>query len=72
MQAAYTISYSINRRRPRQRTREQSEFVNNDPAVRFLLNQQEHLKRTLPNETQGAKYEVLTLQDYSREAASTA
>ncbi|PVH92773.1 C2H2 finger domain protein [Periconia macrospinosa] len=60
MRAACTMSRSIDRRRPRRLTPEQSASVNNDPAVRTLLNQRKRLKHTLPNATQDPEYKALT------------
>jgi hypothetical protein len=60
MRAACTMSRSIDHRRPRRLTPEQSASVNNDPSIRSLLNQREQLKRTIPNATKHLKYKELT------------
>jgi hypothetical protein len=59
MRAACTMSRSIDRRRPRQLTQEQSASVDDDPSVRYLLNQREQLKRTVLNATKLPKYKAL-------------
>ncbi|KAF2031734.1 hypothetical protein EK21DRAFT_99467 [Setomelanomma holmii] len=59
MRAACTMSRSIDHRRPRRLTPEQSASVNNDPSVRSLLKQREQLKRTIPNATKHPKYKAL-------------
>lgn len=59
MRAACTMSRSIDRRRPRRLTQEQSASVDNDPSVRSLLNRREQLKRTVPNATKHPKYKAL-------------
>ncbi|KAH8710290.1 hypothetical protein GQ44DRAFT_714462 [Phaeosphaeriaceae sp. PMI808] len=60
MRAACTMSRSIDRRRPRRLTPEQSASVNDNPTVHSLLDQREHLKRTLTNATKHPKYKALT------------
>ncbi|KAI1676344.1 DUF3435 domain containing protein [Pyrenophora tritici-repentis] len=60
MRSACTMSRSIDRRRPRRLTEEQSASVDNDPSICSLLNQREHLKRTLRNATKQPKYKALT------------
>jgi hypothetical protein len=60
MRAACTMSRSIDRRRPRRLTQEQSASVDDDPSVRFLLDRREQLKRTVPNATKLPKYKALT------------
>jgi hypothetical protein len=60
MRAACTMSRSIDHRRPRRLTPEQSASVNDDPSVRSLLNRREQLKRTIPNATKKLKYKKLT------------
>jgi hypothetical protein len=60
MRAACTMSRSIDRRRPRRLTPEQSASVNDDATVRFLLDQREQLKRTLVNATKHPEYKTLT------------
>jgi hypothetical protein len=59
MRAACTMSRSIDHRRPRRLTPEQSAAVNNDPSVRSLLNQREKLKRTISNATKHPTYKAL-------------
>jgi hypothetical protein len=59
MRAACTMSRSIDRRRPRQLTQEQSASVDDDPSVRSLLNRREQLKRTVPNATKHPMYKAL-------------
>lgn len=59
MRAACTMSRSIDRRRPRRLTQEQSASVDNDPSVRSLLDRREQLKRTVPNATKHPKYKAL-------------
>ncbi|KAI2479406.1 DUF3435 domain containing protein [Pyrenophora tritici-repentis] len=59
MRAACTMSRSIDLRRPRRLTQEQSSSVDDDPSVRFLLNRREQLKRTVPNVTKHPKYKAL-------------
>jgi hypothetical protein len=60
MRAACTMSRSIDRRRPRRLTPDQSASVNDDPTVRSLLDRREHLKRTLTSATKHPKYQALT------------
>jgi hypothetical protein len=59
MRAACTMSRSIDHRRPRRLTQEQSASVDEDPSVRSLLNRREQLKRTVPNATKHPKYKAL-------------
>jgi hypothetical protein len=59
MRAACTISRSIDHRQPQRLTPEQSASVNNNSSIRSLLNQQEQLKRTIPNATKHPKYKAL-------------
>jgi Protein of unknown function (DUF3435) len=59
IQAACTISCSINYCQPQQLTQEQSESVDNNPTVCSLLDQQEQLKHTIPNATKHPKYKAL-------------
>jgi hypothetical protein len=59
MRAACTMSRSIDYRRPRRLTQEQSASVDEDPSVRSLLNRREQLKRTVPNATKHPKYKAL-------------
>jgi hypothetical protein len=59
MRAACTMSRSIDHRRPRRLTPEQSASINNDPSVRSLLEQREQLKRTIPDATKHPKYKAL-------------
>lgn len=59
MRAACTMSRSVDRRRPRRLTQEQSASVDNDPSVCSLLNRREQLKRTVPNATKHPKYKAL-------------
>ncbi|KAF2844126.1 C2H2 finger domain protein [Plenodomus tracheiphilus IPT5] len=59
MRAACTMSRSIDRRRPRRLTQDQSASVNDDPSVRFLLDRREELKLTIPNATKHPKYKAL-------------
>lgn len=59
MRAACTMSRSIDHRRPRRLTPEQSASVNNEPSVRFLLNRREQLKRTTKNATRHPTYKAL-------------
>jgi hypothetical protein len=59
MRAACTMSRSIDRRRPRRLTQEQSASVDDNPSVRSLLDQREQLKRTVPNATKHPKYKAL-------------
>jgi hypothetical protein len=58
MRAACTMSRSIDPRRPRRLTQEQSASVNDDPSVRFLLKREE-IKRTVPNATKHPEYKAL-------------
>ncbi|KAF2818073.1 hypothetical protein CC86DRAFT_337582 [Ophiobolus disseminans] len=60
MRAACTMSRSIDCRRPRRLTPEQSASVNDDPYVRSLLDRREQLKRTVSNATKHPKYKALT------------
>ncbi|KAF1952281.1 hypothetical protein CC80DRAFT_518793 [Byssothecium circinans] len=60
MRATCTMSRSIDRRRPRRLTPEQTALVNDDPTVRSLLNRRERLKCTLTNATKRLKYKALT------------
>ena len=60
MRSACTMSRSIDRRRPRRLTEEQSASVDDDPSICSLLNQREHLKRTVRNATKQPKYKALT------------
>ncbi|KAJ6199964.1 C2H2 finger domain protein [Bipolaris maydis] len=60
MRSACTMSRSIDRCRPRRLTEEQSASVDDDPSICSLLNQREHLKRTLRNPTKQPKYKALT------------
>ena len=53
------MSRSVDRRRPRRLTQEQSASVDNDPSVCSLLNRREQLKRTVPNATKHPKYKAL-------------
>ncbi|KAF1964005.1 hypothetical protein BU23DRAFT_521662, partial [Bimuria novae-zelandiae CBS 107.79] len=57
MRAACTMSRSIDARRPRSLTPEQSASVNDDPIVRSLLAQREQLKRSLG--TRHSRYQAL-------------
>ncbi|KAF1975817.1 hypothetical protein BU23DRAFT_597550 [Bimuria novae-zelandiae CBS 107.79] len=59
MRAACTMSRSIDARRPRSLTPDQSASVNDDPIVRSLLAQQERLKRSLANATRHSHYQAL-------------
>jgi hypothetical protein len=59
MRAACTMSRSIDRRRPRLLTQEQSASVDDNPSVRSLLDQREQLKRTVCNATKHPKYKAL-------------
>lgn len=59
MRAACTMSRSIDPRRPRRLTQEQSASVDDDPFVRVLLDRREKLKRTVPNATKHPKYKAL-------------
>ncbi|KAF1936514.1 hypothetical protein EJ02DRAFT_83065 [Clathrospora elynae] len=59
MRAACTMSRSIDCRRPRRLTEEQSASVDDDPSVCSLLNRQEQLKRTVTNATKHPKYRAL-------------
>ncbi|EMD84663.1 hypothetical protein COCHEDRAFT_1167444 [Bipolaris maydis C5] len=60
MRSACTMSRSIDRRRPRRLTKEQSASVDDDPSICSLLNQRERLKRTVRNATKQPKYKALT------------
>ncbi|KAF2844244.1 hypothetical protein T440DRAFT_436700 [Plenodomus tracheiphilus IPT5] len=60
MRAACTMSRSIDRRRPRRLTQEQSASVDDDPSVRILLKRREQLKHTVPNATKHPKYKEVT------------
>ncbi|KAF2685708.1 C2H2 finger domain protein [Lentithecium fluviatile CBS 122367] len=59
MRAACTMSRSIDHRRPRRLTPEQSASVNDHPTVRSLLDRRERLKRALKNATKHPKYQEL-------------
>jgi hypothetical protein len=59
MRAACTMSRSIDPRRPRKLTPEQSATINDHPKVRDLLQQREELKHSLPNATKHPKYKKL-------------
>jgi hypothetical protein len=59
MRAACTMSRSIDRRRPRRLTQEQSASVDDYPSVRSLLTRREKLKRTVPNATKHPEYKAL-------------
>ncbi|ORX95381.1 hypothetical protein BCR34DRAFT_607969 [Clohesyomyces aquaticus] len=59
MRAACTMSRSIDRRRPRRLTPEQSASVNDHPTIRSLLDRRERLKRTIKNATNHLKYKKL-------------
>jgi hypothetical protein len=59
MRVACTMSRSIDRRRPQQLTQEQSASVEDNPSVHSLLDQQEQLKRMVPNATKHPKYKAL-------------
>jgi len=59
MRAACTMSRSIDRRRPRRLTQEQSASVDDDASIRSLLERREELKRTVPNATKHPKYKAL-------------
>lgn len=58
IRAACTMSRSIDSRRPRRLTPEQSASVNDHPSIRALLDQRERLKRSLT--TKDPKYTALT------------
>ncbi|EMD66386.1 hypothetical protein COCSADRAFT_85560, partial [Bipolaris sorokiniana ND90Pr] len=60
MRSACTMSRSIDRRRPRRLTEEQSASVDDDPSICSLLNQRERLKRTVRNATKQPTYKALT------------
>lgn len=60
MRAACTMSRSIDLRRPRRLTQEQSASVNNHPSVRSLLSKRDRLKRTILDATKHPKYKELT------------
>jgi len=59
MRAACTMSRSIDRRRPRHLTQEQSASIDEDPFIRSLLHRREQLKRKLPNAARQSKYKAL-------------
>jgi len=59
MRAACTMSRSIDHRRPQRLTPEESASVNGHPTIRSLLEEQEKLKRNLPNATKHPKYKEL-------------
>ncbi|CAI9635546.1 unnamed protein product [Alternaria burnsii] len=59
MRAACTMSRSIDLRRPRRLTQEQSASVDEDPSVRFLLDRRDQLKRKVPNATKHPEYKTL-------------
>ncbi|KAF2679215.1 hypothetical protein K458DRAFT_394122 [Lentithecium fluviatile CBS 122367] len=58
IRAACTMSRSIDRRRPRRLTPEQSASVNDHPTIRALLDRRARLKRTLT--TKDPQYRALT------------
>jgi hypothetical protein len=58
IRAACTMSRSIDSRRPRRLTPQQSASVNDHPTIRALLDQRERLKRSL--DTKDPKYTALT------------
>ncbi|KAF1965428.1 hypothetical protein BU23DRAFT_627539, partial [Bimuria novae-zelandiae CBS 107.79] len=60
IQAACTMSRSINARRPRRLTQEQSTLVKNNPIIYSLLVQREQLKGCLKNRTKHLKYKELS------------
>ena len=60
MRAACTMSRSIDARRPRRLTQEQSASVNDNPTIRSLLAQREQLKGRLENGTKHPKYKELS------------
>ncbi|CAN9454731.1 unnamed protein product [Alternaria alternata] len=62
MRAACTISRSINFRRPRRLTQEQSASVDEDASVRFRLDRRDRLKRKVPNATKHPEYKTLVLK----------
>jgi hypothetical protein len=62
MRAACTMSRSIDRRRPRRLTSEQSESVNDHPTIITLCKRRTRMKRTLPNATKDLKYQLLNRQ----------
>jgi hypothetical protein len=53
------MSHSIDPRRPRRLTLEQSTSVNDHPRVCYLLQERERLKRTLQNATKHPRYKEL-------------
>ena len=59
MRAACTMSRSIDLRRPRRLTQEQSASVDEDASVRFLLDRRDRLKRKVPNATKHPEYKTL-------------
>ncbi|KAF2875770.1 hypothetical protein BDV95DRAFT_626203 [Massariosphaeria phaeospora] len=59
MRAACTMSRSIDARRPRHLTREQSASVDDDPTVCSLLAQRERFKQRLRNATKHPRYQML-------------
>lgn len=59
MRTACTMSRSIDRRRPRWLTAEQSTSVNEDPTLRSLLDRRERFKYNLKNATKHPKYKEL-------------
>jgi hypothetical protein len=62
MRAACTMSRSIDRRRPRRLTSEQSESVNDHPTIITLCKRRTRMKGTLPNATKDLKYQSLNRQ----------
>ncbi|CAN9361177.1 unnamed protein product [Alternaria alternata] len=62
MRAACTMSRSIDLRRPRRLTQEQSASVDEDASVRFLLDRRDRLKRKVPNATKHPEYKTLVLK----------
>lgn len=59
MRAACTMSRSVDRRRPRQLTAEQSASVNEHPAVRSLIAQRERLRRARKDAVKHSQYKAL-------------
>jgi hypothetical protein len=59
MRAACTMSRSIDHRRPRRLTAEQSASVNDHPTVRSLLDRRDRLKNALKHATKHPKYQAL-------------
>lgn len=62
MRAACTMSRSIDSRRPRRLTSEESASVNNHPTIVSLLHQREKLKRCLQNATKHPTYKKLNCE----------